>query len=124
MKKIKDLIGKTWMYKGNQVTVEDYLIVDGQVELIVHPGNPIKINRSEIDTEIEKFLPVDTGAGIVLKGDAGRMESLEEILMESIHKVRENPEYINQAKQISNSANTLVNITKTKIMMMKESGRR
>lgn len=34
-------------------------------------------------------------------------------------EVRQDPSYINQAKQISNSANTLVNITKTKIMMMK-----
>lgn len=125
IKKLHDMVGRRWMYRGRNVKITDYDIVDGQV-LISTDGQPIKIDKSKLSESLEDFLPAQesNGQAVVLKGDAGRMESLEEILMDSIHKVKEDPKYINQAKQISNSANTLVNITKTKLLMMKEAQKR
>lgn len=114
--KLSDLKDKTWIYRGRQIRVNDVALVDGQVELSTATGI-IRIDRSKFDPE--EFLPVEETRAVALPEDAGRMQTLEDILMESIDKVRQDPSYISQAKQISNAANTLVNITKTKIMIMR-----
>lgn len=125
VKKLNEMTGRRWMYRGRNLKITDHELVDGQV-LISTDGQPIRIDKSKFSEALEEFLPIEhsKGKGLVLKGDAGRMQSLEQILMDSIHKVKEDPKYINQAKQISNSANTLVNITKTKLLMMREAEKR
>ena len=47
-----------------------------------------------------------------------QMQTLSEMLLEDIQKVRSDPKYVPQAKQVCNSVNAIVNITKLQILMI------
>jgi hypothetical protein len=47
-------------------------------------------------------------------------QNLSAILLADIEKVRTDPGYVNQAKQISNSVNTLLNLTRLQLQLLKQ----
>jgi hemerythrin superfamily protein len=46
-------------------------------------------------------------------------QNMSAILLSDIEKVRTDPGYVNQAKQISNSINTVINLTKLQLQLIK-----
>jgi hypothetical protein len=53
---VKDLPGRTFAYKGKKFEVRNTYMLDGQLVIEV-PDRNIKIDKSEIDQELEKFKP-------------------------------------------------------------------
>lgn len=48
------------------------------------------------------------------------MDSLEEIILENIKNVKKDPKFVGQAKVVNSNVQTLLNINKQKIEMIKE----
>lgn len=48
----------------------------------------------------------------------GSFKSLTDILMSDIEKVRDNPDYVKQAKQVCNNVSAIVNITKLQLQLI------
>jgi hypothetical protein len=47
------------------------------------------------------------------------IKAIRDILLEDINKVRADPKYVNQAKQVNNNINTLLNAAKLELMYRK-----
>jgi hypothetical protein len=56
----------------------------------------------------------------VFSKDKGQMDSLEEIILENIKNVKKDPKFVGQAKVVNSNVQTLLNINKQKIEMIKE----
>jgi hypothetical protein len=68
--------------------------------------------------DIENSLPerkMNSKAIDLLERNEEAFRSLSNILFEDIKKVRENPSYVPQAKQVANSAQTIVNLVKLQL---------
>lgn len=127
-KKLDSLVGESWLYNGRVVEVKGINRNDGQIR-IVNQGNTIIFPEEKAEEKMEEFLPVEhekEGAGEeklalqVFQKDGQQMESLEDLLMENIQKIKKDPEYLPQAKAITNNVNSLLNINKQKIQMLRE----
>ena len=56
----------------------------------------------------------------VYKENKETLVNLSRLLLEDIEKVRANPAYVPQAKQVCNSINTIVSITKLQLQLLNE----
>lgn len=130
--KLDDLIGREWMYNGRTVNVRGYTIKDGEIRVKTE-NHPIVFPESKAGEELKNFLETEAGPGITKRGakesnmavqvfehDSKQMSSLEEIIMDNIQKVKDDPKYVPQAKVITNNVNTMINLNKQKIEMIKE----
>jgi tRNA A37 threonylcarbamoyltransferase TsaD len=55
----------------------------------------------------------------LFKQTQNTFSELSTMLMDDIKKVREKPEYVSQAKQVCNSVNAMVNMTKLQMQILK-----
>jgi hypothetical protein len=56
----------------------------------------------------------------LLRENKDTFKSLAQMLFEDVKKVRENPEYVNQAKQAANTANSIINLVKVQLEILKK----
>lgn len=123
MKDFSQAIGGTFFYHAQERVIRDLYAEKDQLVVITNKGT-IRIKPDDFKKE---FLPVDTdddrsNAIIVhhgLDADTQVMKSLSEVLMSNIAKVNANPEFIDQARAINESAKTLIDLHKTKIDMIR-----
>jgi len=129
--KLDNLIGNSWMYNGRNIRVKGVNQINGEIRVITE-GHPIVFSVDKAEPKIEEFLPVDAGpeairnpearelAMQVFSKDKGQMDSLEEIILENIKNVKKDPKFVGQAKVVNSNVQTLLNINKQKIEMIKE----
>lgn len=133
LKKLAEMKGKTFMYAKQVHCIIDYKISEE------HEKVTIKTNLTTFDRKYEsmdKFLlfwePVSSVPAVITEGGLDKQVAVfveqEEamsnkligILEDSIKKVQANKEYIPQATQINNNVNSIINIQKMKMSMVKE----
>lgn len=129
--KLDNLIGKSWMYNGRNIHVKGVNQMNSEIRVITE-GRPIVFSIEKAEDKLEEFLPVEEGPGTiknpeardlaiqVFEKDKGQMNSLEDIIMDNIKKVKEDPKFVQQAKVVNSSVQTLLNVNKQKIEMLKE----
>lgn len=140
--KLQKLIesGQTMMYRGKTAIVKSYELKHGTYEILVELDKKPTIfsksteenislwmaNLLPITIENEKSVSVDTIQQPsnyvhldIFTENKKQMTTLSEILLSDIQKVRNDPNYVAQAKQVCNAVNTIVNITKIQILMVK-----
>jgi hypothetical protein len=90
-------------------TIEQNKVVDfyKSVEIIGEVKSVQKIQATETAMETAKAI------------DKSKLNSLTDILFESIKKIKEDKEYIPQADSINSQAKTIIDIAKTEIEMIK-----
>lgn len=121
---LNQMMGQTVMYKQKQHILNDWHIVDGRIHILTDT-NAIIINKSEIQNELQKFkisgLPQNNGTSTAIQTntDFKNLNTVEDVLMDAIQKVQDDPGFVSQAKAINSSVSQLVNVQKVKIEMMK-----
>lgn len=126
--RLKHLRGKDWLYNGNQVHVEEVVMVDAEITVTCRGGSKIKFDKSEAEQKIKDFKPVETSMTEIIDSQPGNvvvkenqvLNSLEEKLMETIDKVDQDKGYVNQANSISDLSRQVIELNKTKIKMVAE----
>jgi len=107
--------------KGNEIIIQKDDIE--KVEIFLNSLIEFEDNLPEIET---KVLDVQTNLPDRITGKTSEIfqknkvafESLSNILLDDINKVREDPKYVPQAKQVANSAQTIVNLVKLQIEIL------
>jgi hypothetical protein len=122
--RLEKMLSKTYIYKQEHIRIKDYYPEpeEGTIKIITDKA-PITINASEVTQFIDKCLAVDdenTQALQIVTESQKTITSLKDILLDNIKKVQENKEYINQAKTINNSVNTLLNMVSLELKVSKE----
>jgi hypothetical protein len=129
--RLKDMIGKTFMYKGKQITIKDYHVLgeEGKTQIDIVEGDPIK--TPDLSKFIDFCLPVDVpgqddedtaGTAIsteVVAQTQNILSTLHETLLDNIKKVQQNEKYIKQANVINSSVNSLIGLAKLQIQVGK-----
>lgn len=121
------MIGNLWLYNGREVRIKGFNINNDQVR-VINSGRPIVLPADRLEEKLDEFLPVQdepyggtkTAAMQVFENDSNQISSLEEIIMDNIRKVQTSKDYLPQATAVTNNVNTLLNMSKQKIAMLKE----
>lgn len=134
--------GRTWYYRGQAAVIKSFDATHGDIEILVElDGKPqkfVKESEAKIDLFLESFkevpviedsLPAQPEKNLPSRGNyvpeiyqesKETFKTLSGILLEDIQKVRTDPGYVQQAKQVCNNISALVNITKLQLDMLRK----
>ena len=123
LNKLKELIGKSFLYKGIEITINDVKLVS-----ITYVVKTNKRAYNFFENEVETFLselknvPIpkiktmeNTEKNIV----AIQQTDLSVILLDTIHKIQNDKEYVKQANAICNVITQIINVKKLEIQLKK-----
>ena len=127
--------GETYYYRNQPTIIKSFDNTHGEIEILVEiNGKPQKFikedemkldlflcNFSEVsvvdDESKETNLPVHPNLYHETKT---QFSTLTNMLMSDIEKVRADPKYVPQAKQVCNNVSAIVNITKLQLQLFKK----
>jgi hypothetical protein len=118
MENIKKLLGKTFLYRGNQIKIENYSVQNGGVTLVTDKGF-IDKKESEIDSFIFELQPVSYAPVVQTQIDSSVIGNLKDILMDNIAKVKADANFIPQSEEINKNVKSIIDLAKTEIEMVK-----
>ena len=147
MIKLQAMIDHTYYYRNQKAVIRSFDSNNGEFELIIEiNGTPTKFLKTT-EEKLELFLSTFTTVQVVNDDEEVKQQpthypaklqnrpddeaqlynenkkvfqNLSAILLADIEKVRTDPGYVNQAKQISNSVNTLLNLTRLQLQLLKQ----
>lgn len=126
-RKLTNLKNGVFLLHGRKATVTNVYMVDGRVNIEFKERSSMAFDRSVAEEKLKDFKPytedqlsVATTTHPVFGEDVKQMNNLEGTLMDCIDKVREDPNYINQANSVANLSKQVIDINKTKVKMMSE----
>lgn len=111
--------GKTFLSKGKIITINRINTKTLHVETAENGGFRFE-EMDDLEHFVRELKPVSENTAVVMvdtKGD-NIMSKLFAGLVSDFEKLESNPEYVNQAKQRSNQANTVIKLTKLQLQMM------
>lgn len=128
-KKLEALIGQEFHYRGENVIVTKFKILNGSNAVVFLNDRPINFLFSEIDDFVNALSePIHTEKSSMAvslpKRETAIYEPTKESvaiknsLMEVLAKVKEDPSFIPQAKVICEVVSQVVNVQKTEIQML------
>ena len=122
--KLDNYIGQMWMYRGRNIFIKGYKIENGTA-IILTKTQPIITPVEKIDQVLSELLESDDNDTEekmmqLFTGNNENMGTLESVLMDNINKVKEDPKFLGQAKQINSDVNAILKIQKTKLEIVKE----
>jgi hypothetical protein len=126
--KLDAIVGKTFNYKGKNITIDKYKLLSGTNIVVFMPG-PINFLNSEIDGFLESlFDPIEkaitVGQVLVPKKEfllfepTAENKTIKETLMATLEKVKNDPLYIPQAKAVCDVVSSLIDVQKNEIQML------
>lgn len=125
--RLKGMVGKPYLYKNDEVVILNYCEGTGddgdEVEIYLNNGKTLVFNYINLPSKLDKFKPV--AAQVIVLANK-RLDSvstvnptiiqqLRDTVMQQIEAVKKNPSAVNQAKQVFQGVNTLVNLAKTEL---------
>ena len=115
-------------YRGNRFRLLKWENCTG--EYVLHAtvnGEPkiiIKEDAEKVELFLECLKPIESISDIqspamaMYNDNKAVFTQLRNQLLDDIEKVKNDPKYVGQAKQVSNSINSLINLTKLQIQMI------
>lgn len=120
LNKLDKMIGSKFMYHTRPYKIHGYVSVNGHIEIRTNK-QPIKIDKEDLSDELNDFLPIEGDFGSKeIREDAQKLRNLENKLYENIDKIQDDEEYIKKAKAMTSTADTIINMEKLKIQMLKQ----
>ena len=108
--------------KEEQIVKEDVYKLELFLNTLIE-FDDIQMDKSEM-TINDNILPAKipdskfNKVNEILEKNNEAFQSLADVLMDDIKKVRADPSYVSQAKQVSNSAQTIINLVKLQLEIM------
>lgn len=123
LNKLYEMVGGTYLYKRESITIKGVIASDAdQLIRIKTDKQDITVSLLHLSDFISSLLPVsdeqqeETTTALVTQ-QTGQIDTLHNILNDSIKKIQEDKEYIGQAKAINNHINTMLNMVKLQMQM-------
>lgn len=119
--RLEKMHNKAFMYNATEYKIISSKVFSEEVTLVTDKGwktFPI----TKVNAELEKFLPIESEKVMPVAfstfNDENK-ESLKNLLMENIKLIKENPEFLKQAKGINDQAKTVLAIVKMELEAIK-----
>lgn len=136
--------GKTYYYRNQPTVLNSYNINHNEIEILVllngKPQKFIKEDEMKLDIFLNCFQEVPVvldensettktpnvpavhefgKAPAIYTETKEQFSTLSQMLMDDIIKVRTDPKYVSQAKQVCNNVSAIVNVTKLQLQLLK-----
>lgn len=126
--KLDAIVGKTFNYKGKNITIDKYKLVSG-TNVVVFMPSPIYFLNSEIEGFLDSLFdpfekPITEAQVLVPKKEllifepTAENKTIKETLLATLQKVKDDPTYIPQAKAVCEVVNSLIDVQKNEIQML------
>jgi len=124
--KLDKMLNQTWLYNTRLHQLLSYKIDDKSVT-IVTDRDWLTFRIGDMERKLKEFLEVeqddefegDKGKQMILFKANESFSGLEKTILDNIKKLKEDNDFIKQANAINQSANTLINLMKTQIELVK-----
>lgn len=123
-KRLEIMIGNSYKYQGEKITVQNVRI-NGDIATIETDKSDIPVQISSLDKELENFVPQKNELAknplvIETVSESTNMySSLQEVMLDSIEKIKVDKHYIPQAKAINETVKQIIDMEKVKIQTIK-----
>lgn len=127
IEKLKHMKGKPFVYKNKVVEILGYADGVGEegedVEIYLNDGTTIECLRMNLYRKLKEFGDA-TGTVVVLANHKldnvssmkpSVMQELRDTILQSIREVKDDPGKVNQAKQIFQGVNTMINLARAEL---------
>lgn len=127
IERLKGMVNKAFLYKNEEVVVLNYCDGTGddgdEVEIYLNNGKTLEFNIHELAMKLDRFRPIGNTVVVLANERLNKVstmnptivQDLRDAILDQIKAVRENPAAVNQAKQVFQGVNTLINLAKTEL---------
>lgn len=119
------MVGKTYLHRTRTVKLVNFKNEGEQVKIITDLREHT-VEASRLELFLNEFQPIEDGVAVVQNQGVGlnpatlsTINSLREILMDNITKVRADKTYIEQSKEINSNVKSIIDLAKTEIEAIK-----
>lgn len=119
--RLEKMVNKPFMYNATGYKILSFKVFSEEVTLVTDKGwksFPI----TKINAELEKFLPIEPEKIMPIAFAAfeeSNKESLKNLLMDNIKKIKDDPDFLPQAKGINEQAKTVLAVVKLELEAIK-----
>lgn len=125
--KLKGMVNKPFLYKNEEVVVIGYCDGTGEdgdtVEIYLNNGKTIEWTVYDLIMKLPRFRPISNTVIVLANERLNQvstvnptvLQDLRDTILSQIKAVKENPAAVNQAKQVFQGVNTLINLAKTEL---------
>lgn len=124
---LKGMVNKAFLYRNEEVVILNYCEGTGdngdEVEIYLNNGKVLEFTIYDLNLKLARFRPI-TNTVIVLANERLNQVStvnptvianMRDTILDQIRRVKDDPAAVNQAKQVFQGVNTLVNLAKTEL---------
>ena len=125
--RLKEMVNKPFLYQNEEVVILNYCDCTGddgtEVEIYLNNGKVLIFSMFDLTSKLNRFRPL-TNTIIVLANERLNkvstvnptiLKNLRDLVLQQIKDVKEDPGKVNQAKQVFQGVNTVINLAKTEL---------
>lgn len=125
--RLKEMVNKAFLYQNEEVVVLGYCDGTGddgtEVEVYLNNGKTLVFSAFDLLTKLNRFRPI-TNTVVVLANERLNkvstvnptiLKDLRDLVLGLIKEVKDDPSKVNQAKQVFQGVNTVINLAKTEL---------
>lgn len=125
--RLKEMVNKAFLYQNEEVVVLGYCDGTGddgtEVEVYLNNGKTLVFSAFDLLTKLNRFRPI-TNTVVVLANERLNkvstvnptiLQDIRDLVLGLIKEVKDDPSKVNQAKQVFQGVNTVINLAKTEL---------
>lgn len=117
--KLDEIKGRTFLINAKRQKILNYKLDNGSV-IIATDKDIFEFDRSELDSQLRSFLPANEKHELpILRSVRNELPNMAEIIFDNIKKVQGDRNYISQATAVDKGINTLINLMKAELSLVK-----
>ena len=121
------MVHKPFLYKNEEVVIIGYCDGVGEdgtdVEIYLNNGKTLEFSVFDLDIKLGRFRSISNTVIVLANNRLDAVSTvnptvikdLRDIVLDQIQRVKNDPAAVNQAKQVFQGVNTLVNLAKTEL---------
>ena len=124
---LEQMKGKLYLYRNQEVVVLNYADGTGEdgdeVEIYLNNGTTLVLNYANLNIRLNEFKPLQGHVVVVAQRmvdsvstvNPDVMLTLRDTVMQQIKTLKEDPSTVNQAKQVFQGVNTMINLARVEM---------
>ena len=127
LERLKEMMNKPFLYKNEEVVIIGYCDGVGEdgtdVEIYLNNGKTLEFSVFDLDIKLGRFRSISNTVIVLANNRLDAVSTvnptvikdLRDIVLDQIQRVKNDPAAVNQAKQVFQGVNTLVNLAKAEL---------
>ena len=125
--RLKEMVKKLFLYQNEEIVILNYCDGVGddgtEVEIYLNNGKVLNFSIFDLSSKLNRFRPITNTVVVLANERLNKVSSvnptilneLRDMVLQQIKDVKEDPGKVNQAKQVFQGVNTVINLAKTEI---------